>query len=517
MSGERVRDELSRAPRHARRAPSPSATSPCGARWPSSSPRSTACAASSRTRTTTSTSSSTRSRRSPTSSAWSRSSAVAGSSRSPAEAGLPGVEPLVPVSWAVLLHDIGKPVVRVVDEQGRVIFWHHDETGRQMAADIGARFNFSNRFVEYVGTLVRQHLRLGFLVARAAADAPGPGPVPARRQPLGVRVRRRLALRPAGDARREDVAHLDGAALPAGALGVDGGEQGAGAAAAQRRRRDGAARHRARAGGRARRWTRSRRRSRPARSPTPTARGRSCWSGGGGMSATARPARGRHRGADRAGPAMPELPEVETVRRRLLTCLPGLLLREVVVNDWTVSVQTEQELTRALAGRRVTGLRRRGKYLLVDLGPRRSRRPPAAPAGRRAVRRPVRGRHPPAHDRPAGLPPGARRAAGALRLARSSRRRRCTSRTCAGSAASGPSTRRPRTSSSPRAAWAPSRSGRSSRVAYLRGALRGQTRAAQGVPARPAAHRRRRQHLRRRGAVPRPAAPAARGRERGAA
>ena len=81
----------------------------------------------------------------------------------PAEAGMPGVEPLVPVSWAVLLHDIGKPVVRVVDDRGRVIFWHHDETGRQMCADIGGRFNFSKRFVEYVGTLVRQHLRLGFL------------------------------------------------------------------------------------------------------------------------------------------------------------------------------------------------------------------------------------------------------------------------------------------------------------------------------------------------------------------
>ena len=81
----------------------------------------------------------------------------------PAEAGMPGVEPLVPVSWAVLLHDIGKPIVRVVDGQGRVIFWHHDETGRQMCADIGRRFNFSNRSVEYVGTLVRQHLRLGFL------------------------------------------------------------------------------------------------------------------------------------------------------------------------------------------------------------------------------------------------------------------------------------------------------------------------------------------------------------------
>ena len=66
---------------------------------------------------------------------------------------------------------------------------------------------------------------------------------------------------------------------------------------------------------------------------------------------------------------MPELPEVETVRRRLLTCLPGLLLREVVLNDLSVSEQSPGELTALVAGRRVTGLRRRGKYLLVDLGP----------------------------------------------------------------------------------------------------------------------------------------------------
>ena len=65
---------------------------------------------------------------------------------------------------------------------------------------------------------------------------------------------------------------------------------------------------------------------------------------------------------------MPELPEVETVRRRLLTCLPGLVVRDVVVNDATVSAQSETELRALLAGRRVVGLRRRGKYLIVDLG-----------------------------------------------------------------------------------------------------------------------------------------------------
>jgi formamidopyrimidine-DNA glycosylase len=68
---------------------------------------------------------------------------------------------------------------------------------------------------------------------------------------------------------------------------------------------------------------------------------------------------------------MPELPEVETVRRRLLTCLPGLLVRDVVVNDATVSEQGEAELRALLAGRRVRTLRRRGKYLIVDLEARR--------------------------------------------------------------------------------------------------------------------------------------------------
>jgi formamidopyrimidine-DNA glycosylase len=65
---------------------------------------------------------------------------------------------------------------------------------------------------------------------------------------------------------------------------------------------------------------------------------------------------------------MPELPEVEIVRRRLLTCLPGLLVRDVVVNDAKVSDRGEAELRALLAGRRVLGLRRRGKYLIIDLG-----------------------------------------------------------------------------------------------------------------------------------------------------
>jgi formamidopyrimidine-DNA glycosylase len=65
---------------------------------------------------------------------------------------------------------------------------------------------------------------------------------------------------------------------------------------------------------------------------------------------------------------MPELPEVETVRRRLHACLASLTLRDVIVNDPSVSDLTEDQLRERLCGRRVRGLRRRGKYLLIELG-----------------------------------------------------------------------------------------------------------------------------------------------------
>ena len=64
---------------------------------------------------------------------------------------------------------------------------------------------------------------------------------------------------------------------------------------------------------------------------------------------------------------MPELPEVETVRRRLVACLTGRVLRDVVVNDASVSAQDEAQLRALLVDRRILGLRRRGKYLIVDL------------------------------------------------------------------------------------------------------------------------------------------------------
>ncbi|MGO8683868.1 MAG: bifunctional DNA-formamidopyrimidine glycosylase/DNA-(apurinic or apyrimidinic site) lyase [Thermoleophilia bacterium] len=65
---------------------------------------------------------------------------------------------------------------------------------------------------------------------------------------------------------------------------------------------------------------------------------------------------------------MPELPEVETIRRRLAASLPGLIVRSLAVIDATVSSQSEAELRALVVGRRLRCLRRRGKYLILDFG-----------------------------------------------------------------------------------------------------------------------------------------------------
>ena len=82
----------------------------------------------------------------------------------PALAGLPCAPPLAPLAWAVLLHDIGKPAARRVDGDGRVTFFSHDRVGEELSRDVCRRLRMSRRFEQFVADLVRQHLRLGFLV-----------------------------------------------------------------------------------------------------------------------------------------------------------------------------------------------------------------------------------------------------------------------------------------------------------------------------------------------------------------
>ncbi|MCU0842263.1 MAG: bifunctional DNA-formamidopyrimidine glycosylase/DNA-(apurinic or apyrimidinic site) lyase [Thiobacillaceae bacterium] len=64
---------------------------------------------------------------------------------------------------------------------------------------------------------------------------------------------------------------------------------------------------------------------------------------------------------------MPELPEVETVMRGLRPHLQGRRLRGAVVRQARLRWPVPPDLDAALAGRLIRSVRRRGKYLVVDL------------------------------------------------------------------------------------------------------------------------------------------------------
>lgn len=85
----------------------------------------------------------------------------------PSQCGLPGAPPLAALAFAVLFHDLGKPVVKQTAQDGRILFLRHDDVGARMAVDIAARLHQSRRFQAYLTLLIRTHLRLGFLVREA--------------------------------------------------------------------------------------------------------------------------------------------------------------------------------------------------------------------------------------------------------------------------------------------------------------------------------------------------------------
>jgi formamidopyrimidine-DNA glycosylase len=64
---------------------------------------------------------------------------------------------------------------------------------------------------------------------------------------------------------------------------------------------------------------------------------------------------------------MPELPEVETIRRDLDRSVRGLTIREIKINDRRVIRQDPGEFLRMVRGRKVLSVSRRGKALVFDL------------------------------------------------------------------------------------------------------------------------------------------------------
>src|SRR5580658_5356462 len=64
---------------------------------------------------------------------------------------------------------------------------------------------------------------------------------------------------------------------------------------------------------------------------------------------------------------MPELPEVETVRRGLAPAMEGARFSEVEVRRPDLRWPLPRNFARRLRGQTVTGLGRRAKYLMADL------------------------------------------------------------------------------------------------------------------------------------------------------
>lgn len=68
------------------------------------------------------------------------------------------------VRFAALFHDLGKPAVRSVNEDGRILFMGHDTEGVEVVRALCGRLRTSRRLSAYLESLTLNHLRLGFLV-----------------------------------------------------------------------------------------------------------------------------------------------------------------------------------------------------------------------------------------------------------------------------------------------------------------------------------------------------------------
>ena len=67
------------------------------------------------------------------------------------------------LKWVALLHDLGKPKTRSIDETGKIRFLRHEDTGADIAQDICARLRMSAKSREYITFLVKKHLYPLFL------------------------------------------------------------------------------------------------------------------------------------------------------------------------------------------------------------------------------------------------------------------------------------------------------------------------------------------------------------------
>jgi len=64
---------------------------------------------------------------------------------------------------------------------------------------------------------------------------------------------------------------------------------------------------------------------------------------------------------------MPELPEVEVVKRSLTNKTQNLIIKEVKINDARLRYRVEKKKLRKIVGLKIKKIKRRSKYLLFFL------------------------------------------------------------------------------------------------------------------------------------------------------
>ena len=63
------------------------------------------------------------------------------------------------LKWTALLHDIGKPATKTVEENGRTRFFGHEDLGAQLAEERLRTLRFSNDEIERVKGIIGGHMR----------------------------------------------------------------------------------------------------------------------------------------------------------------------------------------------------------------------------------------------------------------------------------------------------------------------------------------------------------------------
>jgi len=67
---------------------------------------------------------------------------------------------------AGLLHDVGKPGTKTIEQDGRMRFLGHAQLGAAMVVQLMERLRFSNREIKMVQLMIEHHMRPGYLVAQ---------------------------------------------------------------------------------------------------------------------------------------------------------------------------------------------------------------------------------------------------------------------------------------------------------------------------------------------------------------